>query len=328
MLYTDSSLIKSRMNALGNQRTPFLFAVNFELTEGFIIEDPESEKDIFFQINARGNKYLLQQHEKSTSVRLDLKPIAKESYKKSFDIVHKGLLRGDSFLTNLTVRTPIGSNLTLQDIFIRNNAPYQLYYPEEFVCFSPERFVLIRDGKISTNPMKGTIDASIPDAQQIILNDFKEKAEHNTIVDLLRNDLSCVATNVHVNRFRYIDRIETNTKDILQVSSEITGTLPSDYYKRLGDIIFSMLPAGSVSGAPKQATLNIIKEAEQCPRGYYTGIFGYFDGTELDSGVLIRFIEQTGDGEFYFRSGGGITAYSNWEDEYNEVQDKIYLPFR
>jgi para-aminobenzoate synthetase component 1 len=108
----------------------------------------------------------------------------------------------------------------------------------------------------------------------------------------------------------------------LQVSSEITGELPATYLSGLGDILFKMLPAGSVSGAPKQLTLAIIRQAEQEPRGYYTGVFGYFDGKELDSAVMIRFIEEN-NGKKYFRSGGGITVFSDPQKEYNEVIDKI-----
>ena len=173
--------------------------------------------------------------------------------------------------------------------------------------------------------MKGTIDASIPNAEQIILNDYKETAEHNTIVDLLRNDLSIISEKVRVNRFRYIDQIKTNQKDILQVSSEITGRLQPEIKENLGDIIFGMLPAGSISGAPKSATLDIIRRAEGEPRGYYTGIFGYFDGNTFDSAVMIRFIEER-DSQYYFRSGGGITVYSDCASEYEEVISKIYLP--
>lgn len=94
----------------------------------------------------------------------------------------------------------------------------------------------------------------------------------------------------------------------------------------MGDILFDMLPAGSVSGAPKSSTLRIIREAEGEPRGYYTGVFGYFDGQTLDSAVLIRFIEEE-QGRMYFRSGGGITAYSDCRSEYEEVIEKVYLPF-
>jgi len=87
----------------------------------------------------------------------------------------------------------------------------------------------------------------------------------------------------------------------------------------------ALLPAGSVSGAPKPKTITIIAQAEQEKRGYYTGIFGYFDGTKLDSGVMIRFIEQA-DNQLYYRSGGGITTQSDAQTEYQEAIDKVYVP--
>lgn len=154
--------------------------------------------------------------------------------------------------------------------------------------------------------MKGTISAEVSNAKCVILGDPKETAEHNTIVDLMRNDIGMVAEDVQVERFRYIDRIKTHNGDILQVSSEITGRLPKDNLSHLGDIVFRMLPAGSVSGAPKQSTVNLIHKAEPEARGYYTGVFGYFDGSELDTAVLIRFIVQD-ENKLFFHSGGGIT---------------------
>ena len=86
-----------------------------------------------------------------------------------------------------------------------------------------------------------------------------------------------------------------------------------------------MLPAGSISGAPKEKTVEIIQEVEGQPRGYYTGVFGIFDGASLDTAVMIRFIEQS-DGEMFFRSGGGITTLSCADDEYQELLEKIYVP--
>jgi len=109
------------------------------------------------------------------------------------------------------------------------------------------------------------------------------------------------------------------------VSSHITGVLPAGYLSNLGDIIFKLLPAGSISGAPKEKTIEIIKAAEQYDRGYFTGIFGLFDGTSVDSAVMIRYIEKQGD-DFWFKSGGGITAKSNLEKEYQELIDKVYVP--
>ena len=173
--------------------------------------------------------------------------------------------------------------------------------------------------------MKGTIDATLPNAVEMILSDPKEQAEHATIVDLLRNDLGSVATDIEVRRYRYIDRIATAQGAILQVSSEVVGQLPSTWPSQLGDMLSALLPAGSICGAPKASTVKLIAEAEQISRGYYTGICGYFDGQTLDCGVMIRFIELT-DGQYYFRSGGGITVNSDCRKEYEEVIQKVYLP--
>lgn len=323
MTTTDTNEIRHKMNIYGREGKPFFFAINFEQTEGLFIDNPLQQTDVLFQFCEKGNAPEQEVIKKVSS--FNYIPIPYSEYKKKFDIVHKGLKEGYSYLTNLTIKTPVSFNLTLEDIFFQSNASYKVLYPNMFVCFSPERFVKIEGKTISTNPMKGTIDANIPDAEQIILNDYKETAEHNTIVDLLRNDLSIIADNVRVNRFRYIDRIRTNKNDILQVSSEITGTLREENYLNYGDIIFGMLPAGSISGAPKEATRRIIQDAEKEPRGYYTGVCGYYDGNELDSAVIIRYIEND-DSQYYFRSGGGITAYSNCEEEYKEVLEKIYLP--
>jgi para-aminobenzoate synthetase component 1 len=228
-------------------------------------------------------------------------------------------------LLNLTFASRIETNYSLKEIFFSTQAKYKLWLRDAFVCFSPEIFVKIENGEIRSFPMKGTIDASVPQAERKLLNNRKETAEHATIVDLIRNDLSRVARQVEVKRFRYIDHLKTHKNEILQVSSEISGMLPETYFSELGDIIFALLPAGSVSGAPKDKTLEIIRAAEGAERGYYTGIAGIFDGTNLDSAVLIRFIEKTRDGTFY-RSGGGITGQSNAEDEYHELIQKIYVP--
>jgi para-aminobenzoate synthetase component I len=249
-----------------------------------------------------------------------------EVYQNKFDFVKQAILFGNSYLLNLTCSTPIDLDLTLKEVFLRSASKYRLWFGENFVCFSPETFVTIKNGIIRSFPMKGTIDASLPDAEIIILNDIKETAEHCTIVDLIRNDLSRVSKRVRVERFRYTETIKTHEKRLLQVSSEICGDLDDNFRASLGDIIYALLPAGSVSGAPKKKTIELIAAAEKCNRGYYTGIFGVFDGKDLDSGVMIRFIES-GDKGLIFRSGGGITSLSEPLSEYNEMIDKIYVPF-
>jgi para-aminobenzoate synthetase component 1 len=174
--------------------------------------------------------------------------------------------------------------------------------------------------------MKGTIDAKIPNAKEKILADKKEMAEHVMVVDLLRNDLSQVATKVRVEKFRYIDTIKAGERELLQVSSKIRGDLPQKWQERLGDILVTLLPAGSITGAPKKRTTEIIEAVESYRRGYFTGIFGVFDGESLESAVMIRFIEKEGE-RLIYKSGGGITIDSDPQSEYNELKEKIYVPF-
>ena len=95
--------------------------------------------------------------------------------------------------------------------------------------------------------------------------------------------------------------------------------------QRPGDVIFSQLPAGSITGAPKKKTVEVIAEAENYHRDFYTGVMGRWDNGELDSAVMIRFIDQC-HGKLSFKAGGGITAKSNWKDEYHEVIEKVYAP--
>lgn len=208
-----------------------------------------------------------------------------------------------------------------------------------FVCFSPETFVRIKGGRIYSYPMKGTLDASLPNAEKQLMEDQKEAAEHATIVDLIRNDLSRVAEDVRVDKYRYIDVLHTNKGNILQTSSEISGRLPEDYPHHLGEILDAQLPAGSITGAPKDKTMQIIQETEGYDRGFYTGIMGIYDQGELNSAVMIRFIEEEvfpsktenrmnyeAIRKLYFKAGGGITSKSDCRKEYEEVIQKIYLP--
>jgi para-aminobenzoate synthetase component 1 len=316
---------RTLMNELGAKREPFIFAIDFELQKPLIVTEKEAqEAGIRFSFNGVTNGPAGKHP--SRAFRFSRKPVPFETYLQAFTVVMDRIRHGDSYLVNLTFPTPLETDLTLGEIYDRSNAMYSMLYQDRFAVFSPESFVRIRDGVISSFPMKGTIDAALPDAREALLNSAKELAEHNTIVDLIRNDLSIMAKEVRVQRFRYVDTIRTNFKELLQVSSEITGILESDYPSRIGDILFSMLPAGSVSGAPKKRTVEIIREAEGAPRGYYTGVMGRFDGHDLDSGVMIRFIEQTAQG-LVFRSGGGVTCFSDPLAEYNEMIDKVYVPF-
>lgn len=332
ILYKEQ-LIK-KMNLLSAEKMPFLFMVDFKGTKGFVLEKSELKASgISCSINGLELGAPCSSANKSLS-KLDIYPISFSEYKKSFDKVINSINDGDSYLLNLTFKTDIGSTIDLEQIYALSNAPYKMLFNDDFTFYSPESFIKIYDNKIYSFPMKGTIniagdvvdDSTIKDAESRLLSSNKEKYEHNTIVDLIRNDLSIISTGVTVDRFRYVECIKTSDGMILQTSSQISGNLPSDWRFRFGDILFSMLPAGSISGAPKQKTLEIIEDCESSERGFYCGVMGFFDGSTVDSGVIIRYIEKGDDGRFYYRSGGGITSLSCAEDEYNELIKKVYVP--
>ena len=387
--------IIDKINRLASQDEPFLFVINYQGDKAFIrlLSDINPE-ECLFDFEGRGNlshawKETLKEEtseketwKKETSEKKisettwQIEPPLYEDYKRSFNIVKSNIMAGNSYLTNLTCRVPVSCNLSLEEIFHRAKGKYKLllrrkrtqaedkaHLKEEnieenltpFVCFSPETFVRIKGGRIYSYPMKGTLDASLPNAEKLLMEDRKEAAEHATIVDLIRNDLSRVAEDVRVDKYRYIDVLHTNKGDILQTSSEISGRLPEDYPHHLGEILDAQLPAGSITGAPKDKTMQIIQEAEGYDRGFYTGIMGIYDQGELNSAVMIRFIEEETspvdfetDGEknfkakegkasegkepkasreLYFKAGGGITSKSDCQREYEEVIQKIYLPF-
>lgn len=310
----------AEMNRLGADGRPFAFLVDFEEKRPRIWESFDRQAEFLFDFNGRSNH--LPEAPTHRSKSLVKNPLSLEDYARRFDVAMRHIRRGDSYLVNVTAPTPVGLDVSLPVLYHAIRSKYKCLLRDGFVCFSPETFIRIGDGRIHAHPMKGTIDADLPDAEATIMGDRKEAAEHATIVDLIRNDLSLVAGNVRVERYRYYEVIEAHGKRIGQVSSEIVGDLPDDYPSRIGDILFSQLPAGSVSGAPKRKTVDIIREAEGEDRGYYTGVAGFFDGRDLDSCVLIRFIEHGG----VYRSGGGITSRSRVESEYREMLDKVYVP--
>lgn len=378
--------IIDKINRLASQDEPFLFVINYQGDKAFIRQLSDiNPEECLFDFEGRGNfsDEMKNNSEKIAEISWQIAPPLYEDYERSFDIVKNNIMAGNSYLTNLTCKVPVNCNLSLEDIFNqakgkyklllrrkRNQAEDKAQQKEEeeaqnkadkkeenieeisnpFVCFSPETFVRIKNGRIYSYPMKGTLDASLPDAEKQLMEDRKEAAEHATIVDLIRNDLSRVAEDVRVDKYRYIDVLHTNKGDILQTSSEISGSLPEDYRQHLGEILDAQLPAGSITGAPKDKTMQIIHEAEGYDRGFYTGIMGIYDQGELNSAVMIRFIEEENspvdfeaDGEknfkanegkepkesreLYFKAGGGITSKSDCRREYEEVIQKIYLPF-
>ena len=322
----SKELIKERLNKFGSLKEPFLFVLSYDLSKFYIEKLSNLPSTIKFELNFK-------EHQKIKTIqknRLEKIPLSFKEYKKKFDTLQDEIKEGNSYLLNLTAKTEIKTAISLDDIYANTQAKFKLRFQnqdEDFVCFSPERFVEIKNNKISTYPMKGTIDASIVNAQARILGDIKEMAEHTMVVDLLRNDLGIVGSKVRVEKFRYVEKINAGNKKLFQVSSKISANLQNNWHENIGDILTSLLPAGSITGTPKKKTIEILNKVEEYDRGFYTGVFGVFDGVNLDSSVMIRFIEKDKNAELFYKSGGGITCDSNVDLEYQELLDKIYLPF-
>ena len=227
---------------------------------------------------------------------------------------------GRSYLINYCTETAVESSEQQAALFGTSSAAYTVWLEDHFVSFSPESFISVTGNIVSTCPMKGTgTDAAI------LLADAKEQAEHATVVDLLRNDLGQVATAVKITDYRYLSRIDRSTGPLYQTSTRIAGQLPSNWRDSIGDWFPKLLPAGSISGAPKQESIGLIRAFETAPRGFFTGVALLFDGENLTSAVLIRYLDFT-EPQLKFRSGAGITIYSDANAEYDEIISKVYIP--
>ena len=338
-----------QLNQWGREKKPFVFLIDFEqkkplawpvdncpdwfqfkFTKASSVKKELQNSNTIDQtfssvdnkdVNSVENNSFINKAQQSNGLLIK-HPINTSDYQYKFNQVMDALHKGDSFLMNLTIPTPVQNTVNFQTYFDHAKSKYVVWLKNDFIAFSPETFIQIEAGTISTFPMKGTIDASLPNAKELLLNDPKEYAEHATIVDLLRNDLSRVASKVKVTNFRYYEEIPTQNGLIGQVSSAIEGELPNDYAARIGSILYDLLPAGSVSGAPKKKTAELIASIEGTDRGDYTGIAGYFDGVDLDSCVLIRYLGA----DQVYHSGGGITFQSDMASEYQEMINKVYVP--
>lgn len=346
-LYSSHDAIQ-KINQLSQAGTPFLFIINYDCTQSAVTPLSEiNPQEIAYDFPHHSNLPAFEAEHPSLLATLQtpiwhVTPVTKADYLKAFTPLMSALQQGSIQLANLTFPSQIRCNLTFPEIFHRTNAKYRLYFKDHCLSFSPETFVTIdENGIIKTNPMKGTINAQLPDAEKQIMENPKEIDEHQIVAKEGLADIALVAENATITRYRYIDRISRGNGEILQTSTEIQGQLPSHYRENLGDILFRLLPAGSITGAPRAKATALLSEIEEYDRGFYTGIAGIFDGKALDSTVLIRYLEpqsqamttkpeaQHSDNALFhytFKSGGGITALSDATSEYDELIEKIYLP--
>lgn len=319
------------MNEWTKDSIPYLFIIDFDQKEPLLYKLSElnrADSPVYYHFPHLNNNHFFHSDGCITqpSIKAQVTAEAKERYIASFNKAQTLMHQQKVDVINLTKSTPLNIEGDLNDIYKQASAKYKVLLKDKFVCCTPEIFIRIdQDGNISTYPMKGTIDANIPNAQKIIIENEKEEQEHRATANLLVEELKHIAQHVEIKRYRYLDRLTTSDKDLYQVSSEVVGDLIDNYKTNLGDLFKELLPAGSILGSPKEAAHDVIRAVEEHTRGYYTGICGIFDGTTLDSCVLIRFIEKDDLG-YCYKSGGGITLKSNGDNEYQETLNKIYVP--
>ena len=259
-----------------------------------------------------------------------------ESYAAAFAAVQEHLHAGNSYEVNLTHRLTRGSDLDPVTAYLRlrelNPAPYSGFLQHDvagarawLLSSSPERYALITpDRHLETKPIKGTTPRGATAEEdeahrQRLATDPKTRAENLMIVDLLRNDLAmvCDVGSVEVPALMQVETYES----VHQLVSTVRGHLRDDV-TTVG-ALKALFPAGSMTGAPKLRTMQIIGEVESSPRGVYAGAFGWISGDgPADLGVVIRSLTTDGSGAWTLGTGGGITVKSEVGEEWAESEWK------
>ncbi|MCO4540050.1 anthranilate/para-aminobenzoate synthase [Streptococcus infantarius subsp. infantarius] len=260
----------------------------------------------------------------------------KGDYEKAIARIKEEIRQGNTYQVNYTLQLSSQLEedaLTLYNhLVIAQEAAYNCYIEHDdfaILSVSPELFFLKKGNRIITRPMKGTITRGYRTKEDLqnkiwLANDSKNRAENMMIVDLLRNDMGRISEigSVKVTKLCEVEQYST----VWQMTSTIESQLQSD--KSLLDIFSALFPCGSITGAPKIATMAIINQLEKQPRGVYCGTIGIcLPNGDAIFNVGIRTIQKLGNQAIY-GAGGGITWGSVCEDEYKEVCDKAAVLYR
>ena len=254
----------------------------------------------------------------------------KEEYKRTVDRMIRYIIEGDIYIANMTQRLSIACAKSPLDLFFSlrdsNPSPFGAYldYDDfQIVCASPERFLQMKNGHVQTRPIKGTRKRGATREEDLLMRreleqSEKDKSELLMIVDLERNDLNrvCRPGSVRVTELFTVEEYAT----VFHLVSNVEGDLLPD--KTVVDLLEAAFPGGSITGAPKYRAMEIIDELEHGQRGLYTGSIGYltFDNC-CDFNIVIRTALHQ-NGVYHLGVGGGITAESELEFEYEETLQK------
>lgn len=255
---------------------------------------------------------------------------SKEEYCRMVDKAKDHIREGDIFQVVLSNRIEADIEGSLFDLYrvlrTTNPSPYMFYFSSddiEIAGASPETLVKLEDGRLYTYPLAGTrprgkTPEEDAELEKELLSDEKERAEHNMLVDLGRNDIGKVSRigSVKVEQYMNIERYS----HVMHIGSTVSGVERED--KDALDAVDAILPAGTLSGAPKLRACEIINELEDNKRGIYGGAIGYLDFTgNMDTCIAIR-LAFAKNKKIFIRSGAGIVADSVPEKEYQECINK------
>ena len=255
--------------------------------------------------------------------------ITKEEYLSNIEKIKEKIKIGTTYEVNYTFSNDVFSDISGFDLFLsllqEQKTPYCAYIKNDFdeiLSFSPELFFEIKNNIIKTKPMKGTIKREGKDKEEIefLKNDIKNKAENTMIVDLIRNDLSKIEASFDIKTTKLFE-IETH-KTLHQMTSSVEAKLKNINLK---DILFCLFPCGSITGAPKISTMEVIDKIENYKRNVYCGLIGVVFKDEIKFSVPIRILEKNllkEEKKYLFSQGGAIVWRSKAEEEYEECKTK------
>lgn len=256
----------------------------------------------------------------------------KEEYMAMVERAKEYIVNGDIFQAVISRRFETEYHNSLLGAYrvlrTTNPSPYMVFFQSmelQLISTSPETLVRLKDGKLTTFPIAGSRprgeDREEDEALgRELINDEKELSEHNMLVDLARNDLGKISefNSVRVTDYMSIKRYSK----IMHITSEVEAYIRQDM--DAPDAIEAILPAGTLSGAPKIRACEIIEELEKAPRGIYGGAIGYIDFSgNMDTCIAIRMAVRKNN-RVYIQAGSGIVADSNPEKEYEESGNKAY----
>lgn len=286
---------------------PFLY---FEVYDSYETFSPNSSKYVYLMPQAT---------------------ISFDDYEKDIESIKNWISTGDTYEVNYTfewnIVYPFDGFELYKSLLKKQRTPYNAYIKnsyDEILSFSPELFFEIENGKIFTKPMKGTISRGKTKEEDLaniefLKTDIKNRAENVMIVDLLRNDLSKIAKTGTVSVPKLFD-VETHPT-LHQMTSEVTAEIQDG--TTLYEIFEAIFPCGSITGAPKIRTMEIIDELEHSKRNVYCGAIGLITPEKIVFSVPIRILEKNiGSDAYKYHSGGAIVWDSNASDEWNEAHLK------